>query len=42
MFACAVVCLAGAIGTATVVFAIVNAVVLRPLLFQHEIACLLP
>src|SRR5262245_7623880 len=36
MFACAVVCLAGAIGTATAVFAIVNAVVLRPLPFQHE------
>ena len=35
MFACAVVCLAGAIGTATAVFAIVNAVVLRPLPFQH-------
>ena len=35
MFACAVVCLAGAIGTATAVFAIVNGVVLRPLPFQH-------
>ena len=35
MFACAVVCLAGAIGTATAVFAIVNALVLRPLPFQH-------
>ena len=35
MFACAVACLAGAIGTATAVFAIVNAVVLRPLPFQH-------
>jgi hypothetical protein len=35
MFACAVVCLAGAIGTATAVFAIVNSVVLRPLPFQH-------
>jgi putative ABC transport system permease protein len=35
MFTCAVVCLAGAIGTATAVFAIVNAVVLRPLPFQH-------
>jgi putative ABC transport system permease protein len=35
MFACAVVCLAGAIGTATAVFAIVNTVVLRPLPFQH-------
>jgi predicted permease len=35
MFACAVVCLAGAIGTATAVFAIVNAVVLRPLPFRH-------
>jgi hypothetical protein len=35
MFVCAVVCLAGAIGTATAVFAIVNAVVLRPLPFQH-------
>ncbi len=37
MFACAVVCLAGAIGTATAVFAIVNGVVLRPLPFQHAI-----
>jgi len=35
MFACAVVCLAGAIGAATAVFAIVNSVVLRPLPFQH-------
>ena len=35
MFACAVVCLAGAIGAATAVFAIVNGVVLRPLSFQH-------
>ena len=35
MFACAVVCLAGAIGTATAVFAIVNALVLRPLPFEH-------
>jgi predicted permease len=35
MFVCAVVCLAGAIGTATAVFAIVNASVLRPLPFQH-------
>lgn len=35
MFACAVVCLAGAIGTATAVFAIVNGVVLRPLPFEH-------
>ncbi len=36
MFACAVVCLAGAIGAATAVFAIVNGVVLRPLSFQHS------
>src|SRR4029453_7051136 len=35
MFACAVVCLAGAIGAATAVFAIVNGVVLGPLSFQH-------
>src|SRR4030095_11262144 len=35
MFVCAVVCLAGAIGAATAVFAIVNGVVLRPLPFQH-------
>jgi hypothetical protein len=35
MFACAVVCLAGAIGAATAVFAIVSGVVLRPLSFQH-------
>ena len=35
MFACAVVCLAGTIGAATAVFAIVNGVVLRPLSFQH-------
>ena len=35
MFTCAVVCLAGAIGVATAVFAIVNGVVLRPLSFQH-------
>ena len=35
MFACAVVCLAGAIGAATAVFAIVNSVALRPLPFQH-------
>ena len=35
LFVCAVACLAVAIGTATAVFAIVNAVVLRPLPFQH-------
>ena len=35
MFACAVACLAAALGTATAVFAIVNGVVLRPLPFQH-------
>ena len=35
MFACAVVCLAGAIGAATAVFAIVNGVVLRPLSFRY-------
>jgi hypothetical protein len=36
MFACAVLCLAGATGSATAVFAIVNAVVLCPLPFQHS------
>jgi hypothetical protein len=35
LFACAVACLAAAIGTATAVFAIVNGVVIRPLPFQH-------
>jgi predicted permease len=35
VFVCAVACLAGALGTATAVFAIVNSVVLRPLPFQH-------
>lgn len=35
MLASAVVCLAGALGSATAVFAIVNAVVLRPLPFQY-------
>ena len=36
LFACAVACLAGALGAATAVFAIVNGVVLRPLPFQHS------
>jgi putative ABC transport system permease protein len=35
LFACAVACLAAALGTATAVFAIVNGVVLRPLPFQR-------
>lgn len=35
LFICAVICLAGALGTATAVFAVVNDVVLRPLPFAH-------
>src|SRR5512143_1499355 len=35
LFMCAVVCLAGALGAATAVFAIVDGVVLRPLPFAY-------